>query len=304
VHVPVHVAATVAWRLPGALMGVILFVVAGSMFGPPGVLLAAIWLVTGLLTGFRFGERALIRTVLRYRPAPTSWLEAEVRRLLPGRRVDVYVAPKATGVFALGGHTIGLGEASVGAGDPTPGLLAAAAAAAEQLRAGRTRPELPLLWWCLPWWFAKKIDGHFFRGLALDHEWDEDLADAVALEAHADRQARPGLGEGFDGEVHAGPDRAVNPANAPAVGRLDVNDLGRGRTLGAADATGGDAVVPDPRKSLPVHAPGDDAVLPFVEVGRVDGIREHLVGRSVDVDADDGRGHGMSSVHSDAYRFR
>jgi hypothetical protein len=157
--VPVHVAATVAWRLPGALMGVILFVVAGSVFGPPGVLLAAIWLVTGLLTGFRFGERALIRTVLRYRPAPTSWLEAEVRRLLPGRRVDVYVAPKATGVFALGGHTIGLGEASVGAGDPTPGLLAATAAAAEQLRAGRTRPELPLLWWCLPWWFAKKIPG-------------------------------------------------------------------------------------------------------------------------------------------------
>jgi hypothetical protein len=63
-------------------------------------------------------------------------------------------------VSALGGHTIGLGEASVGAGDPTPGLLAAtAAAAAEQLRAGRTRPGLPLLWWCLPWWFAKKIPG-------------------------------------------------------------------------------------------------------------------------------------------------
>jgi hypothetical protein len=68
------------------VMGVILFVVAGSMFGSPGVLLAAIWLVTGLLTGFRFGERALTRTVLRYRPAPASWLEAEVRRLLPGRQ--------------------------------------------------------------------------------------------------------------------------------------------------------------------------------------------------------------------------
>lgn len=43
-------AATVVWRPPGALMGVILVVVAGSMIGPPGMLLAALWLVTGLLT--------------------------------------------------------------------------------------------------------------------------------------------------------------------------------------------------------------------------------------------------------------
>ena len=69
--VPVNVAATVAWRLPGALMGVILVVVAG------------------LVTLSRLGERLLARTLLRYRPAPGSWLEAEVRRLLPGRRVDV-----------------------------------------------------------------------------------------------------------------------------------------------------------------------------------------------------------------------
>ena len=42
--VPVNVAATVAWRLPGALMGVVLVVVAGSMLGPPGFLLAVLWL--------------------------------------------------------------------------------------------------------------------------------------------------------------------------------------------------------------------------------------------------------------------
>ena len=157
---PVNTAGTVLWRLPGALLGAILFVAAGSMLGPPGLLLALIWLLTGALTGFRFGERVLARTVLRYRPAPGSWLDAEVRRLLPGRRVDVYVAPKAVGVFALGGYTIGLGETSVGSGAPTPALLAATAAAARELSAGRTRPELPLLWWGVPWWFARQIPGH------------------------------------------------------------------------------------------------------------------------------------------------
>lgn len=152
-------AATVAWRLPGALMGVILFVVAGSMLGPPGLVLALVWLVAGLVTLTRIGERVLARRALRYRAAPGSWLEAEVRRLLPGRRVDVYVAPKAAGVFALGGRTIGLGEASMGGGGPTPALQAATAAAVAELNAERTRAELPLLWWYVPWWFAKQVPG-------------------------------------------------------------------------------------------------------------------------------------------------
>jgi hypothetical protein len=112
-----------------------------------------------LLTLSRFAERVLARTVLRYRAAPESWLEAEVRQLLPRRSVEVYVAPKASGVFALGGHTIGLGEASIGAGGPTAGLLAATSAAAAEQRDGRTRPEPPLMWWGLPWWFAKQIPG-------------------------------------------------------------------------------------------------------------------------------------------------
>ncbi len=158
--VPVNAAATVAWRLPGALMGVILVVVAGSMLGPPGLLLALVWLVAALLTLPRRGERLLARTVLRYRPAAGSWLEAEVQRLLPGRRVEVYVAPKTSGVFALGRHTIALGEASIGAGVPTPALLAATAAAVNQLRRGPTRPELPLIWWAAPWWVAKQVPRH------------------------------------------------------------------------------------------------------------------------------------------------
>lgn len=156
---PVNTAGTVLWRLPGALLGAILFVAAGSMLGPPGLMLALIWLLSGALTGFRLGEQVLARTVLRYRRAGGSWLDAEVRRLLPGRRVDVYVAPKAIGVFALGGYTIGLGETSVGSGAPTPALLAATAAAARELSAGRTRPELSLLWWGVPWWFARQIPG-------------------------------------------------------------------------------------------------------------------------------------------------
>lgn len=59
--VPVNVAATVAWRLPGALMGAVLVVVVGSMLGPPGFLLAVVWLVAGLVTLTRFGERLLAR---------------------------------------------------------------------------------------------------------------------------------------------------------------------------------------------------------------------------------------------------
>jgi hypothetical protein len=72
----------------------------------------------------------------------------------------VYVAPKTAGVFALGGHSIGLGEAGIGAGAPTAALLVATAAAAHQLRRGPTRPELPLIWWAAPWWFAKQIPCH------------------------------------------------------------------------------------------------------------------------------------------------
>lgn len=60
---------------------------------------------------------------------------------------------------ALGGHTIGLGEISVGAGASTPVLQAATAAAAVELRDGRTRPELPLMWWCAPWVFVKMLIG-------------------------------------------------------------------------------------------------------------------------------------------------
>src|SRR4051794_8570782 len=100
------------------------------------------------------------------------------------------------------------------------------------------------------------------------------------------------------------PDGAVEAADTPGVGRVDAHDLGRRRTLGATDATGGDALVSDLRHSLPIHAAGDNAVLPFVEVCRVDSVGEHLVRRPVDVNRDRGGRHRLSSVNSDAYRLR
>jgi hypothetical protein len=105
--VPVNVTATVAGRLPGALLGAVLFVAAGSMLGPVGFLVALVWLVAGALTVFRFGERAVARIVLRYRPASGSWLEVEARRLLPGSRVDVYVAPRPPGCSPWAGAPSG-----------------------------------------------------------------------------------------------------------------------------------------------------------------------------------------------------
>jgi len=100
-------------------------------------------------------ERLLAVTVFRYRRAGDSWLAAEVRRLAPGRRYEVYVAPGTSGVFALGGHTVGIGEHSVDDGLPTPELQQATAAAVAYLRAGRTRPELAMDWLAFPWFFVK-----------------------------------------------------------------------------------------------------------------------------------------------------
>jgi len=112
-------------------------------------------LAAGALTLSGAVEGLLAVTVFRYRRAADSWLAEEVRRLAPGRRYQVYVAPGTSGVFALGGHTVGIGEHSVGAGGPTPALQRAAAAAVNDLLGGRTRPELAMGRWAFPWFLAK-----------------------------------------------------------------------------------------------------------------------------------------------------
>ena len=117
------VTAGVARRLPSALIGTAMLVTFAGILGPTwGAAVALGWLAGGALVLTRPGERLAATTVLRYRPAPQSWLAADVRQLAPGRRIDVYVAPKATGVFALGGHTVAIGERSVDAGTRSPAL--------------------------------------------------------------------------------------------------------------------------------------------------------------------------------------
>jgi len=156
------VTAGVARRLPSALIGTAMLVTFAGILGPTwGAAVALGWLAGGALVLTRPGERLAATTVMRYRPAPKSWLAADVRQLAPRRRIDVYVAPKATGVFALGGHTVAIGERSVDAGTRTAALQAAARSAVAELRAGRTRPELAMGWWSGPWLFAKLTAGAF-----------------------------------------------------------------------------------------------------------------------------------------------
>ena len=157
-----NVTAAVAARLPGALIGAAMLVTFAGILGPTwGGAVALCWFAAGALVLTGPGERAAASTVLRYRPAPQSWLAADVARPAPGRRIDVYVAPKAAGVFALGGHTVAVGQRSVGAGGRTPALRAATVSAVADLRAGRTRPELAMGWWSGPWLFAKLTVGAF-----------------------------------------------------------------------------------------------------------------------------------------------
>ena len=100
--VPGNVTAAVAARLPGALIGAVMLVVFAGILGPTwGGAVALGWLAAGALLLTRPGEHAAATTVLRYRPEPRLWLAADVGRLAPGHRIDVYVAPKAAGVFAL-----------------------------------------------------------------------------------------------------------------------------------------------------------------------------------------------------------
>src|SRR5262249_27563139 len=54
---------------------------------------------------------------------------------------------------------------------------------------------------------------------------------------------------------------------------------------GAADAPGGPASRSDRGSARLVHASVDDAGLPFVEAGRVGGVREHILRAAVDLGA-------------------
>ena len=157
-----NVAAAVAVRLPGALLGAAMLITFAGILGPDwGWRAGAGWLAAGGLVLTRPGERLAVIRMLRYGRPPQSWPAVDVAQLAPGRRIDVYVAPQASGVFALGGHTVAVGQGSVGAGGRTPELQAATVSAVAQLRAGRTRPDLAVIWWSGPWLFAKLVVGAF-----------------------------------------------------------------------------------------------------------------------------------------------
>lgn len=111
--VPANVAAGVLRRLAGALIGAAMLVTIVGVAGPAwGGAVALGWFSTGVLMLIRAGERMTARTLLRYRPAIGTWLAGEVARLAPGRQIDVYVAPAALGVFAVGGYTVAIGQRS------------------------------------------------------------------------------------------------------------------------------------------------------------------------------------------------
>jgi hypothetical protein len=172
--VPANTALGVGRRLPGAVIGSVLVVAFAGMLGPTwGPVIAFGWLGAGALLLTRPGERILARGVLRYRPAAESWLAADVHRLAPRRRIDVDVAAHARGVFPLGGHTIAIGDQSLSAGR-TPALQEAIQTAVAALCAGRTRSELPLMWWSAPWVLAKMT-----LGRALPRRWQSFFRVAV-----------------------------------------------------------------------------------------------------------------------------
>ncbi len=151
-----QVAAGIGRLAPAVVLSLFLVVMATSFLAAflgvtAGTLLATVWLLTGFTVLTRVGERAAVRAVLRYRPAPGSWLAADVAALTPGRRVQVYVAPALSGVFSVGGHSIAVGARPAGAGVRTPLLQAGTVDAVGDLARWRTRVQLPMLWWASPW---------------------------------------------------------------------------------------------------------------------------------------------------------
>lgn len=165
----VRVAAGIGRLAPAAVLSLFLLVMAAAFLGPTrGTLLVAVWLLTGFAVLTRVGEQAAVRGVLRYRPAPGSWLAADVAALTPGRRVQAWVAPARTGVFSVGGHSIAVGARSAGSGAATPLLQAATVDAVADLDRWRTRAQLPMMWWAGPWltcmWLLASILGPRLMG--------------------------------------------------------------------------------------------------------------------------------------------
>jgi len=152
-----HAAAGIARLLPASVLSAFLLGMAAAFLGGWGVVVALVWLLAGLAVLTRVGERAAVRAFLRYRPAPGTWLAADVAGLAPGRRIEVYVASGLFGVFSVGGHSIAAGAPSVGAGARTAALRADVVEAVSDLGQWRTRVQLAMLWWAGPWLASTRV---------------------------------------------------------------------------------------------------------------------------------------------------
>ena len=104
----------------------------------------------------------------------------------------------------------------------------------------------------------------------------------------------------FDRDVDNGPDGPVHAADAPLVRRIEADELRGDRPVGEADAPRRETAVSDLGGAGAVHLTADDALLPLREATRVGGVGEHLLGRTVDLDA--GRDRRHSAIPGDEVR--
>ena len=101
--------------------------------------------------------------------------------------------------------------------------------------------------------------------------------------------------ERLDGDVDDRSDRAFDPVNGPAGGRIELGDLRGRRPLRTADPTRGHALRADGWCLTAFHAASHHALLPFDEGAGIGGVGEHLVLRTGDLDRGDERCHQLTS---------
>ena len=131
-----------------------------------------------------------------------------------------------------------------------------------------------------------QIDRHLPSCLAVHREGHKEPTDAVALEVEGDRQVRAGIGARLDRNVDHGSDWTIHTTDAPAVRRIEADELSGVGSVGEADAPRPETAVPDLGGADVVRLAADDTLLPLREATRIGGVGEHLLSRAVDLDAD------------------
>jgi hypothetical protein len=129
-----------------------------------------------------------------------------------------------------------------------------------------------------------EVGGHLLLRASAHHQRDQHLPDPVAGEVQPDRDPRSfAVVERCDGDLDSGPDRAIDAANAPRLGRIDVRDHRRDRSFGTANPARREALVAEGVGLVALHMATDDTLLLFPKAGCVSDVREHLLWRSRDL---------------------